>query len=206
MAAIIFDFDGTIADTLDYFIDFIAKEARLEPLTQKERDALNGMSLAKISRKLGHPWWKLPFLYFKGRRVMEPYIKDLEPFKGMPQLIKKLHAEGHELFIISSNTVRNMRTFLRKQHLRTSFLQIYGGVVVFGKGPALRQLLKEQHLELDDSVYVGDELRDVQAAQSIGMRAIAVTWGFANRENLKDAKPTAIADTPEELMRILEEI
>lgn len=206
MAAIIFDFDGTIADTLDYFIDFIAREAKLEKLTQVQRDGLSGMSLAAISRKLGHPWWRLPFLYLKGRKVMEPYIKDLEPFKGMPQLIKKLHAEGHELFIISSNTVRNMRTFLRKQHLRTSFLQIYGGVVVFGKGPALRQLLKDQNLELNDAVFVGDELRDMQAAQSIGMRAVAVTWGFASKKNLKDAKPMAIADTPEELMRILEEI
>lgn len=206
MAAIIFDFDGTIADTLDYFIDFIAKEAKLEPLTQKERDALSGLSLVGISRRLGHPWWRMPFLYLKGRRIMEPYIKDMEPFRGMPQLIKKLHAEGHELFIISSNSVRNMRTFLRKQHLRTSFLQIYGGIVVFGKAPAIRQLLKEQNLEISDSVYVGDELRDVQAAQSIGMRAIAVTWGFASKQNLKEANPTAIADTPEELMRILEEI
>lgn len=206
MAAIIFDFDGTIADSLDYFINFIADEAGLEQLTEKQKQDLSGLSLAGIARKLGHPWWRLPFLYLKGRRIMEPHIKDLEPFKGMPEVIKKLHAEGHELFIISSNTVRNMRTFLRKQHLRTSFLQINGGVVVFGKGPALKQLLKDQHLELDDSVYVGDELRDIQAAQSVGMRVVAVTWGFASRKNLKDAKPNWLADTPEELLRILEEI
>jgi HAD superfamily hydrolase (TIGR01549 family) len=206
VAAIIFDFDGTIADSLDYFIDFIAEEANLPQLKDEERVALQGLSLAAIARHLGHPWWRLPWLYYKGRRLMGPIMKNLEPFRGMPKVIKKLHAEGHELFIISSNTVPNMRTFLRKQGLRTSFLQIYGGVVVFGKAPALRQLLKEQNLKLEDSVYVGDELRDVQAAQSIGMRSIAVTWGFASKKHLADAKPTAIADTPGELMKILEEV
>ena len=206
MATIIFDFDGTIADSLGYIVDFMAKEAGKQPLTAEEKLILRGLSLTAIARHLGLPWWRLPGLYFKGRRLMEHAIKDLRPFDGMSNLIKKLHAEGHELFIVSSNSVHNMRTFLRRQNLRTSFLEIYGGVVVFGKAPALRQLLKDQNLELKDAVYIGDELRDVQAAQSIGLRTIAVTWGFADKFDLKAQRPTAIVDTPKELMQILENI
>lgn len=86
------------------------------------------------------------------------------------------------------------------------FLQIYGGVGVFGKGPALRQLLRDQNFDVTQAVYVGDELRDVEAAKSIGMRVVAVSWGFASRQNLEAAKPTGLADNPEELMRILQEV
>jgi phosphoglycolate phosphatase len=206
MATIIFDFDGTIADSQDYFIDFIAKEAKLPPLTDQERRALYGLSLARVSRRLGHPWWRLPRLYYKGRSHMYPVINNSRPFVGMPRVIKKLHAEGHELFILSSNSVRNMHKFLHHRHLHRYFLEIYGGVGLFGKAAALRQLLREHELEMADAVYVGDELRDMEAAGSIGLRAVAVTWGFAARRHLKASGPMAMADTPAELMRILEEL
>jgi phosphoglycolate phosphatase len=137
---------------------------------------------------------------------MRKTIKQLKTFNGMPELIRKLHAEGHELFVLSNNTVRNVRMFLHRHKMYKHFLQIYGGVGVFGKGPALRQLLRDQKFEIEQAVYVGDELRDVEAANSIRMRAVAVSWGFADRQNLKDAKPFGLADTPDELMRILEEI
>lgn len=137
---------------------------------------------------------------------MRKTIKKLKTFKGMPELVRKLNAEGHELFILSTNSVRNIRHYLRRHRMHKYFLQIYGGVGVFGKGPALRQLLRDQNFDVSQAVYVGDELRDVEAANSIRMRAVAVSWGFADRQNLKDAKPFGLADTPAELMHILEEI
>ncbi len=206
MAAIIFDFDGTIADSRDYFVDFIAKEAGKSPLTTAELHTLHGLPLTAIARRLGHPWWRLPRLYYKGRSRMYPVINHFDVFAGMPRVIKKLHAEGHELFILSSNSVRNMHKFLHHRLLHPYFLEIYGGVALFGKASALRRLLNEHQLEMSNAVYVGDELRDVEAARSIGLRAVAVTWGFAQGSNLKASAPMAVADTPAELMQILEEL
>ncbi len=206
MAVIIFDFDGTIADSFDYVANFLAREAGVAPLDKSARTDLKGRSMIGMSRQLGFKWWQMPRLFFKGRSQMRKTIKQLKTFNGMPELIRKLHAEGHELFVLSNNSVRNVRLFLHRHKMYKHFLQIYGGVGVFGKGPALRKLLEDQKLEIEHAVYVGDELRDVEAAQSIGLRAIAVSWGFADRQNLKDAKPTGLADTPGELMRILEEI
>lgn len=137
---------------------------------------------------------------------MHKVIKNLDTFEGMPELIGKLHNEGHELFILSTNSVRNLKRFLHHHKIHKHFLEIYGGVGPFSKAPALRQLLREQSIETSQAVYVGDELRDVESAKAIGMRAVAVTWGFASRKNLKAAKPEALADTPAQLMSILEEI
>jgi phosphoglycolate phosphatase len=206
MATIIFDFDGTIADSFDYVADFMADEAGRGPLSDKQKDELRAKSMTTMARQLGFNWFTGTLLFFKGRRRMHKVIKDLDTFEGMPELLRKLHNEGHELFILSTNSVRNVRRFLHHHKIHKYFLEIYGGVGPFSKAPALRQLLADNNLELEQAVYVGDELRDVESAKAIGMRAIAVTWGFASKTNLKAAMPAGIADTPQQLLAILEEV
>jgi phosphoglycolate phosphatase-like HAD superfamily hydrolase len=206
MAAIIFDIDGTIADSFEYVSDFLAGEAKLAPLSAGQRKRLRGLSTIGMARQLSYHWWDAPRLFFRGRRRMQHRINRLEPFAGIPELLVKLHNEGHELFIVSTNSVRNIRAFLKRHGLEKYFLQIYGGVNMFSKRPALRRLLREQHIEAANAVYVCDEVRDVLAAQSAGIRAVAVTWGFANASDLRGLKPTAVAETPSELTAILEEI
>lgn len=206
MAAIIFDMDGTIADSFEYVSDFLASEAKLSPLSAGDRTRLRGLSMAGMARQLGYRWWQLPKLFLAGRRRMQHSIRRLEPFVGLPELINKLHNEGHELFIVSNNSVRNIRSFLRRHDLEKCFLQIYGGVSFFGKRPVIRRLLREQNIDAKDAVYVCDEVRDLQAAESAGVRAVAVTWGFASASDLRGLKPHKVVDTPEELTAILEEI
>lgn len=206
MAAIILDFDGTIADSRDYITRFIAEEAKLWPLNEHEQRALHGLSPAGIAKSLGIKWWRLPRLYFKGRKRMDSAIPNLKPYKGMPEVIKKLHAEGHEIFIISSNSLRNIRSFLRHNNLHEYIMEINGGVEVFGKASTMRQLLKRNNLSAEQTYSIGDELRDVQAAQSLKLQPIAVTWGFADEHILRAAKPAAVAETPADIIRILEEL
>lgn len=206
MAAIIFDFDGTISDSFEYIVDFLAEEAQLPPLTADQKRELRGRSMAAIGRKFGLSWWRLLRLFFKGRRNMHEAISKVKPFGGMPDVIKKLHAEGHELFIVSHNTVANVHAFLHHYNLHTFFLEIYGGVGLFGKAPALRKLLKDQKIEKENALYIGDEIRDVQASKSIGLRVITVTWGFARPADLNALRPTASANEPADLIRILEEL
>lgn len=206
MAAIIFDFDGTIADSFDFIADFLASEVGLPPLTAGEKQQLRGRSMAAVGREFGHSWWRLMRLFFEGRRQMHKVIGNVQPFDGMPDTIKKLHAEGHELFILSHNTVSNIHVFLHHYDLHKYFLEVYGGVGLFGKGRALKSLLKEQNIERENAMYIGDEQRDVRAAQSIKLRVIGVTWGFARPSDLEALEPTALAEKPEDIIRILEEI
>lgn len=204
MAAIIFDFDGTIANSFNYVADFLALEAGLPPLSDHQKRELRGLSMPAMARRLGYHWWRLPGLFMKGRSSMRRAVQRFKTYDGMDETIRKLHAEGHELFIVSSNTVRNIHLFLRAHHLHVYFLQVYGGVNLFGKAPVLRQLTHDHHLEIKDCVYVGDELRDVQAAQSLELRVIAVTWGFAKPSELAELRPTALADKPADLLELVQ--
>lgn len=206
MSAIIFDFDGTIADSFDYVADFLAGEVGVEQLSDNQRDELRHKSMTAMTRHLNYPKWKLPLLYFRGRRAMSQEIKTIQPHGDISDVIRKLHAEGHELFIVTSNSLNNVHEFLHHHNLHEYFLKVVASVSIFGKASALRGLLKEQKLSIEDSIYIGDELRDIQAAKSINLRVIAVTWGFARLNDLEAAKPLAIVNKPEELIKILEEI
>lgn len=206
MAAIIFDLDGTIADSFEFITDFLAKEKNNLNLDPIQKEQLRGMSMLAIARKLDHKWWKIPTLFIRGRRNMTRAMNKMQPFPGMPELIRKLHAEGHELFIVSSNSVNNIHKFLHHHNLHTYFLEVYGGISIFGKAPALRKLFKEQSIETKDAVYIGDELRDIQASQAVNLRVVAVTWGFAEKNDLINLNPTALVDSPAELMTFLEEV
>lgn len=155
---------------------------------------------------LGFGWWRMPSLFFKGRRQMRVSGSKLQPFEGMPELIRQLHTDGHKLYLLSSNNSSSINNFLQAQGLESYFIEVQGSVGLFNKAPALRRLLRKYDIALEDAVYVGDEMRDSAAAHSIKLRIISVSWGFARRDDLVKLKPTALADTPAELTEILQKI
>lgn len=201
---IIFDFDGTIADSFDYVAEFLLAEANVGPVNQSAKSLLRGMSMQAMARELGFKWWQLPRLFLLGRRGMAGSVRHLQPFDDMPEVIRKLHAEGHELFIVSSNNARNIRAFLHAHHLQEYFFKIYGSVGIFGKSSEIRKLLRENNLEAKDAVYIGDELRDAEAADSVSVQPISVLWGFARAKDLRAFNPNFLASTPNEIIELLE--
>lgn len=203
MSVIIFDFDGTIANSFPYVADFLAAEAGVT-LDDKQRAQLRGLSMQAMARRMGFAWWRLPRLFVRGRRRMRHSSKHLQPFEGMPELLEQLKAEGHDLYLLSSNNLRNIKSFLRVHKLDTYFIDMFGSVGLFSKAPALRRMLRKHNIAIENAVYVGDELRDAEAAQSINMKIISVSWGFARLQDLKDQKPTALAHTPAELAKLLQ--
>jgi phosphoglycolate phosphatase-like HAD superfamily hydrolase len=204
--AVIFDFDGTIADSFEYVVAFLQTEARDQTIFSSEQKAgLRKMSMKRLALRLGVPVWRLPLLYFRGRRVMREHMEDVRPFPGMEAVIKKLHADGYRLFIVSSNSTKNIRHFLRRHELAGYFTAVRGGAGVAGKSSLIQQLRLRHRLHKGATWYVGDETADVVAAARAGIRCLAVGWGFADPDKLRQLGPEAFAQRVEDVPNILME-
>ena len=207
MAAIIFDFDGTIADSFEAVVQIFRELTghKSEPVSAAEIERLRGLSPVHVMKELHiHPW-RVPFLVMRGRRRMRKRIDSIAAHPGMPAVINKLYDEGHQLFVVSSNSTRNIKQFFRQHHLTREFIAIYGKAGLLSKAGLLKKVLRQNSLDPADTWYVGDEVRDVTAAKDANLRVIAVSWGYNNADILKSHQPTALAETPNDIIRILEE-
>jgi phosphoglycolate phosphatase-like HAD superfamily hydrolase len=201
---IIFDFDGTIADSFTIVVSIIQEMMhRSQKLTPEEIIGLKHMHLLEVAKKEHLPVWRIPFMVIRGRRMMNSRIGEVRLFDGMGIVIKELYDSGYELFIVSSNSSVNIEKFLQSNKLKQYFAKIYGGVGLFSKSRMLRKTLGANKLSPDKCIYVGDEARDVKASKEVGMRCVSVGWGFNAASLLCKLKPMAIADRPEDLLEII---
>lgn len=205
MQAVIFDFDGTLANSFNEVAGFLAGQAgrQLSDFSAAQLKDMHGLSMKDLAFHLGVPAWKLPLVYFRGRRSMHKRMTGVTLFPGIVEVLEALHKDNYQLLILSSNSARNIKKFLSQHGLSGYFNGVYGSAGWFGKGAALKAVVKKRRLSPTSTVYVGDEVRDVYGAHRAGMPIIAVDWGFASSQALLDRSPTLLVHTPAQLQKAL---
>ncbi len=124
---------------------------------------------------------------------------------GIHTVLHTLKSKGYRLGIVSSNGEENIRRFL-KHHDVDVFEVIHTGSSLFGKHRIIDRFLSKFDLNQREVVFIGDEVRDVEAAQKSGIHVIAVTWGFNSHEALLTLKPDKIVTHPTELLPALSDL
>lgn len=204
---IIFDFDGTIADTFYEVIDAFQELTHHQySLAPEEIERLKGMPALQVCKELKIPLWRVSYLVVRGRKLMTKRMPRVKPIEGIAAVLKELEAHGHSMYVVSSNSNKNIKSFLERHRVNTLFTHIYGEIGLFGKTPALRRVLKSNHLNKKQTIYVGDEARDVQAAHKVGLEVVAVSWGYNSKGILLKQKPSSVATTPEELLKAVNKL
>lgn len=205
MKTLIFDFDGTIADSFETLLGvFEDITGRPQKLTAKEIQDLRGKSLREIIRYLKIKHWQLPRLILKAKRMIAIKMTDIETFDGMPEALDQLQRDGHRMFILSTNGSENISKFLKNAELEDYFAKIYGDIGLRSKSSALKKIMKKAKLNPVDCVYIGDEVRDIEAAKKAGVTSVGVAWGFNNSRAIKNAAPDFVAERPKDLVKYLD--
>lgn len=203
MKAIIFDFDGTIADSFELVLDLYYELTGHPPFTQEEIAEYKGLTMRKAMKVVHLSPRQIPLLIIKGRAQMGQRLHEVKPFHDMKSVLQTLHEEGNLLLVMSSNSHQNVETFLKSHKLNSYIDTVYGGVGLLSKASALRKVLRQNKLDANKCFYVGDEVRDIVAAKRAHVRSVAVTWGYNNETILARKKPNIIAKTPDDLLRKL---
>jgi phosphoglycolate phosphatase len=203
---IIFDFDGTIADTVDALVT-IANRLALEfgyvPINSQELAILRNLTAREIIKYSGVSLLKIPFLVKKVKGELKHKIPEIKPINGINSALIELHNQGYHLGIITSNSQENVNEFLKCHNLDALFGFIYSGVTIFGKTTIINNVLRQKQFKPEAVIYVGDETRDIESAKKANIKVVAVSWGFNSSEALGKQHPDFLIHHPQELLDVI---
>ncbi|MBP6891549.1 HAD hydrolase-like protein [Candidatus Shapirobacteria bacterium] len=189
---IIFDFDGTVADTFQLNVGLI-KEMRPDT-SKKEIELFRNNGVAVLQKELNLSLKEvLKLLGLLAKKQMQ-IINKAKIFPGIKNIFDELRKRDIKIIILSSNTTENIEKWLVHQKIKVD--KIITNNNIFGKDKLLRKMGRQ-------FVYVGDEVRDVEACKKAGVKMIGVTWGFNTKEALKKAGADYLVDNRTELRKLL---
>ena len=198
---VIFDFDGTLANTLPWLtgvVNQVAERYGFRHVPESEREHLRGLDAHSILKHVGVPLWKTPIIASHVRSLMNAQIDQIRLFDGVDRMLRQLSDLGVTLAMVSSNSEENVRAVLGPEN--ASRMSHYDcGASMFGKSAKLRRMLARTGIAARDAIYIGDEIRDIAAARSARMAAGAVAWGY-------NTLPALLAHRPDEVFRHIDDI
>lgn len=202
---VIFDFDGTLADSAGWFravFNEVARQHGFREVDAGELEALRHLSTRAILRALGVPLWKIPLIANTMRRMAARDAGQIAPFTGASALLEALSERGMALGLVTSNTEANVRRILgpeTSRHIRWRSC----GVSLFGKAARFRALARASGTGPERVLAIGDEVRDIEAAQKAGIAAGAVSWGYAAPAALRARKPDHFFESMAEIRALV---
>jgi HAD superfamily hydrolase (TIGR01549 family) len=182
-------------------VNQLAPKFNYQPITDTDYIRQKGMRKI-IKEDLQLKWYQLPGYIRSLKKVLMPKLDELQLYEGLPEVIRALDGKAH-LFILTSNIRKAVDHIIAKYEL-DYFEKTFTNIPAFRKHHVLKRLLKRYQLSPDQVLYVGDEVRDVDACRKVGVPVIGVSWGFNDHGALAAAEANYVVDTPEELLALLE--
>ncbi len=202
---IIFDFDGTIADTLDFtrlIYNEIASEDGYKIVAEADVPHLQHMGISEICKELQVPKYRVPGILMRGRNMLKSRVTEIPLCDGVEKCLPLFRAQVDHFGILTSNSAENVRTFLEHYQLDPLFSFVSSVSKLTGKAKHLRSICRTFSIAPRELLYIGDEIRDVKAAQKAGVAVAAVTWGYNNASSLEESNPDYLISSPEQLLEI----
>jgi len=191
---VIFDLDGTLADSFPWFIgslNNVADAFRLRRVGEHEIEPLRRADVPEILKHLGVPRWKLPMIARYMRKLKSTQLDTISLFPGVGDMLRTLKDGGVKLTLVSSDNEENAKVVLGPENAAL-FSDYNCSAALFGKAGKFRRVMKRAGVEPGRVLAIGDEARDINAARAAGIDFAAVTWGYTAPEKLLTFKPDIV--------------
>lgn len=198
---VIFDLDGTLADSFPWFIgslNDVADAFRLRRVGEDEIEPLRRCDVPEILKFLGVPRWKLPMIASYMRKLKSTQLDTIALFPGVDTMLRTLKDGGVTLTLVSSDHEANAKVVLGPEN--TALFSDYNcSAALFGKSGKFRRVMKRAGVAPHQVLAIGDEARDLEAARTAGIDFAAVTWGYTAPERLRTLAPDLIFERIEDI-------
>ena len=209
---IIFDFDGTLADTRQLIVETMQQTIQalgLPPCTDEQCTSMIGLPLKQAFTEL------IPMSDEMGDRCVDTYRQIfnennasyvIPTFPHVIDTLYRLSAEGYILTIASSRSRKSLLDFVHTMHLEEIFSYILGADdVILSKPhpePVLRTL-EAFDCSPEEALVVGDMKYDIEMGRRAGTRTCGVTYGNGSPQDLREAGADFIVNNFEEILTLI---
>jgi phosphoglycolate phosphatase len=187
---VLFDFDGTLADSSEWFlqrINELADEFKFRRIEEADYEQMRQYTTEQIIEHMAMPRWRLPLLMRRMRQAAAEDDGSIELFPGALRMLREVRAAGICVGIVSSNDEANIRRVFRAHADEIEHYEC--GASLFGKASKLKRVIRKSGFNARETIYIGDELRDALAARKVKIAFGAVAWGYTSIEALRREKP-----------------
>lgn len=205
---IFFDLDGTLVDSSEGihngFVQTFERLGLPVPSDQKIRTfmgpPLEVTFKQEVSEEGAAKAVKIYRDYYESKGQLEAHLYD-----GIKEVLEQLSKDPNKkIFITTSKNEPIALEMCQYLGITEYFEGVYGSTpAAFHKADVLQHAITEKQAPKDQSVIVGDTKFDLIGGKIVGIKRIAVTWGFGTNETLLAENPDFVADTPQELWDIL---
>ena len=212
---LIFDLDGTIADTIftirdavnmcmEHFgFDTLDTDTVRRNVGNGVKVLIEGCAPAEVVKDAER--FEATLAYFREcYKITHDQIDGC--YDGLEAVIYELYARGYTLAVLSNKPDPLVKSIIKKL-FEDGVFKIAQGQTELPRKPdptVPLMIADELGFGVDETFYIGDSEVDVLTAKNAGMHSIAVSWGFRDREMLVEATPDLIIDSPEQLLEIFE--
>jgi len=201
---IIFDWSGVVKDSFEAHLWIVNK--------MFEKSGVEKISYDELKKN-----WVQPYMVFYNKYIpnltkeeqdkiwtetmLSKDVPESHEYSGMADLIKRLKEDKRFLAVLSSDPPEMILPEIKKFDLENIF--DYKVIFVHDKTEGAKEIIKNNNLNIKETVFIGDSNHEIEVGKEVGIKTIAVTWGFSIEENLRVANPDYLVHNVKELEEIL---
>lgn len=187
---IIFDMDGTLIDSGDVIsktINYVRKNIGLDDLPKDI-----------ILKNINNPDINSSQFFYQTQQFTSKQTEffsnyydkhcqtDITLYDGIYELLEYLKNNNFNLSVATNASSQFANKMLKSMNITKFFSFVVGADMVDNPKPnpdMLEYTLKKLNIDIKDAIFVGDSLKDTQAAKAIDMDSILINWGFSRYED-----------------------